>query len=114
EGQLIDPVGSDDFHDIRTYRPGDPIRHIIWRSYARSDDLMVKQYASYVEPRLWLRLETVDGDLEEKISRLTGLALKAVRLEREFGLEIGTSRINPGQGEAHLEQILKELALYGL
>jgi len=114
EGQLIDPVGSDDFHDIKTYRPGDSIRHIIWRSYARSDDLMVKQYASYVEPRLWLTLENVDGDLEEKISRLTGLALKATRLDREFGLQLGNLKIRPARGEAHLEHVLKELALYGL
>jgi uncharacterized protein (DUF58 family) len=114
EGQLIDPVGSDDFHDIRAYRPGDPVRHILWRSYARSDELMVKQYASYVDPRLWLTLEAVQGDLEEKVSRLTGLALQAARQEREFGLELDTIRIAPARGDAHLEQILKELALYGL
>lgn len=114
EGQLIDPIGSDDFNDIKAYRPGDPIRHIIWRSYARSDELMVKHYASYVEPRLWLTLDSVPGELEEQISRLTGLALQATRLEREFGLEMGQIRIPPGRGEAHLEQVLKELALYGL
>lgn len=113
EGQLIDPLGSDDFNDIKAYRPGDPVRHIIWRSYARSEELMVKQYASYVEPRLWLTLEAVDGELEEKISRLTGLALQATRLEREFGLELGSTRIPPSRGEAHLEQVLRELALYG-
>jgi uncharacterized protein (DUF58 family) len=114
EGQLIDPLGSDDFYDIKAYRPGDPVRHIMWRSYARSDELMVKQYASYVEPRLWLTLDNVAGDLEEKISRLTGLALKATRLDREFGLDLGNVKIRPARGDAHLEQILKELALYGL
>ncbi len=114
EGELIDPLGSDDFHDIKSYRPGDPIRHIIWRSYARSDELMVKQYASYVEPRLWLRLESVNGDLEERISRLTGLALQATRLDREYGLKLANVRIPPGRGEAHLEQVLRELALHGL
>jgi uncharacterized protein (DUF58 family) len=114
EGQLVDPLGSDDFNDIKAYRAGDPIRHIIWRSYARSDELMVKQYASYVEPRLWLRLETVAGDIEEKVSRLTGLALMATRSDREFGLDLGGIRIAPAQGKAHLEQVLKELALHGL
>ncbi|MGD8417125.1 MAG: DUF58 domain-containing protein [Pseudomonadales bacterium] len=114
EGDLIDPLGSDDFNDIKTYRPGDPVRHIIWRSYARSDSLMVKQYASYVEPRLWLSLDVVSGDLEERISRLTGLALQARRLDREFGLELGSVRSPPARGEAHLEQVLKELALYGI
>jgi uncharacterized protein (DUF58 family) len=114
EGQLIDPLGSDDFHDIKTYRAGDPVRHIIWRSYARSGELMVKRYASYVEPRLWLALDSVPGKLEERVSRLTGLALKATRQEREFGLDLGGVKIRPGRGDAHLEQVLKELALHGL
>lgn len=114
DGELIDPQGSDDFMDIKNYQPGDPIKHILWRSYARSGELMVKRYASFVEPRLWLDLEEVSGPLEERLSRLTGLALRATRLEREFGLRLGATEITPAIGEAHLEQILRELALYGL
>ncbi len=114
EGELIDPFGSEDFTDIKAYRSGDPVRHILWRSYARSDELMVKQYASFIEPRLWLDLEDVSGDLEERVSRLTGLALKATRAEREFGLRLGQLKISPALGEAHLEHVLRELALYGL
>ena len=51
---------------------------------------------------------------EEKLSRLTGMALKGTRQDREFGLETGQSRLSPGLGEAHLETVLRELALYGL
>lgn len=90
------------------------MKHIIWRTYARSGELVVKRYASFVEPRLWLDLEEVSGPLEERLSRLTGLALRATRLEREFGLRLGATEITPAIGEAHLEQILRELALYGL
>ena len=114
EGELVDPLGSDDFTDIRGYQFGDPTRHIIWRSYARSDELMVKRYSSYIEPRLWLDLNDVPGAIEEKLSRLTGLALRATRLEREFGLRLGTLVIKPAVGEAHLETVLRELALYGI
>lgn len=114
EGQLVDPFGSEDFRDIREYQPGDPTKHIIWRSYARSNELMVKQYASYVEPRLWLSLEDVHGPLEDRLSRLTGMALKATRAGREFGLHLGQVKLSPGLGEAHLEAVLRELALYGL
>ncbi|MFB3105384.1 MAG: DUF58 domain-containing protein, partial [Pseudomonadales bacterium] len=114
DGELVDPLGSDDFSDIKSYLPGDPVKHIIWRSYARSDDLVVKRYASFVEPRIWLDFEEVSGDLEERLSRLTGLALTATRREREFGLRLGSTDIKPAVGEAHLEQVLRELALYGL
>lgn len=115
EGELLDPQGSEDFSDIKAYQPGDPVKHIMWRSYARGgDELMVKRYASFVEPRLWLDLDNVSGELEERLSRLTGLALHATRLGREFGLRLGGAEIKPGLGEAHLERVLRELALYGL
>jgi uncharacterized protein (DUF58 family) len=114
EGELVDPQGSDDFTDIKSYQPGDPVKHIMWRSYARGGDLMVKRYASFIEPRLWLDLDQVAGDLEERLSRLTGLALQATRLGREFGLKLGAIEHKPAMGEAHLERVLRELALYGL
>jgi uncharacterized protein (DUF58 family) len=114
EGELMDPFGSEDFRDIKSYQQGDPIKHIIWRSWARSDELMVKQYASYIEPRLWLDIDEVSGPVEERLCRLTGLALKATRLEREFGLRLGNLKIAPASGESHLETVLRELALYGI
>ncbi|MEZ5557438.1 MAG: DUF58 domain-containing protein [Pseudomonadales bacterium] len=114
EGELIDPLGSEDFSDIKAYQPGDPVKHIIWRSYARGDELVVKRYASYLEPRLWLDIDQVPGELEERLSRLTGLALRAARIEREFGLRLGPLQIPPAMGETHLERVLRELALYGL
>lgn len=114
EGQLVDPLGSDDFSDIRPYQPGDPVRHVLWRSYARGDELMVKRYASYLEPRLWLDLEAVEGDVEQRLSLLTGMALEASRRSREFGLRLGAVTVVPATGEAHLERVLRELALFGV
>lgn len=114
EGELMDPLGSDDFVDIRDYQNGDSVRNILWRSYARSEQLVVKRYASYLEPRMWLDFDQQPGDTEEKLSRLTGLALQAARSEQEFGLRLPAGRVPPGVGQAHLEQVLKELALYGI
>ncbi|MCR9279145.1 MAG: DUF58 domain-containing protein [Pseudomonadaceae bacterium] len=113
DGVLIDPRGSDDFTDIRAYQAGDPVRHILWRSYAREGELAVKQYASYVEPRLWLSLDDMDGPLESRLSRLTGHAISCHRAGREFGLRLGSSELSPDAGKDHLERVLKELALYG-
>lgn len=113
EGELIDPLGSDDFTDIRTYAPGDPVKNILWRSFARTEEVVVKQYASYIEPRVWFDFEALDGDVERRLSLLAGLALTATRSEREFGLRLPGIEIKPGLGQVHLDRVLKELALYG-
>lgn len=114
DGVLIDPLGSEDFVDLRSYVPGDPIKNILWRSYARTDELVVKRYASYQEPRLWFDFDQVTGSVEEKLSLLTGFSLNATRAEREFGLRLPHREIPPGLGSTHLDQVLRELALYGL
>lgn len=114
DGELMDPQGSDDFSDMRMYRPGDPVRHIMWRVYARSDQLVVKEYTSYVDPRLMLDFDRVAGGTEERLSRLTGMALTAVRSGRDFGLAMPGVRIGAGVGESHRNSILRALALYGL
>lgn len=115
EGVLFDPRGSEDFTDIKAYTAGDPIKQVIWRSYAKSGgrDLVVKRYSSYVEPRLWLRFDELPGAVEHRLRCLTGYALKATHAAREFGLELPSNRIEPGIGEAHLERVLRTLALYG-
>lgn len=113
EGELMDPLGSDDFVDIRAYVPGDPVKNILWRSFARSDEVVVKQYGSYIEPRMWFDYDALSGDRETRLSRLTGMALTAARTEREYGLRLPGVEVKPGVGQAHLERVLKELALYG-
>ena len=114
DGELMDPQGSDDFSEMRTYRPGDPVRHIMWRVYARSDQLVVKEYTSYLDPRLMLDFERVGGGVEERLSRLTGMALNAARSGREFGLVLPGMTIRPGVGDPHRDSILRALALHGL
>jgi uncharacterized protein (DUF58 family) len=114
DGELMDPEGSDDFSDMRRYRSGDPVRHIMWRVYARSDQLLVKEYLSYLDPRLMLDFEHVPGDVEERLSRLTGMVLNAARAKREFGLALPGHTIKPGVGEQHRDAVLRALALYGI
>lgn len=43
--------GAMEFADYRSYRAGDPLRHIDWRVYAKSEQLMVRNYAQETDPR---------------------------------------------------------------
>ena len=113
DGHLTHREGSDDFYDMRSYQAGDSPRHIMWRSYACQDELLVKQFAAYADTRLILDWHQVEGEPELRLSRLTGMALTAYRNEKEFGLKLPQLEISPNSGKAHLDRVLKELALYG-
>jgi uncharacterized protein (DUF58 family) len=114
DGLLAHRTGSDDFHDMRNYHPGDSPKHILWRSYARQDELLVKQFAAYTDSSLVFDWHQLEGDTELRLSRLTGLALNAYKSDREFGLKLPHIEIKPNTGKLHLDNVLKELALFGL
>ena len=109
---LLDLQRNDDFYQMRNYHEGDPIKHISWRSYARNDELLVKEFAGYQGTDIILDWYQLDGDIEFKLSRLTGMALTAHRNQIEFGLRLPGNDIPCGSGDAHLNTVLRQLALY--
>lgn len=91
-GQVADPTGVLDgsrtgnlsFHGLRDYVPGDELRHIHWRSSARYDRLMVKEYVDTSHTRLTVLLDDRSGSPSEEaasgaethpdaVSRMAGL-----------------------------------------
>lgn len=46
-----------EFHDRRTYSPGDDVRHLDWRAMARSDQTLVRVYREELLPRLEVVLD---------------------------------------------------------
>lgn len=49
---------SVEFSDYRNYQPGDDLRHLDWRLYARSDRLCVKRYMQETNVRFYVVCDT--------------------------------------------------------
>ena len=113
EGELLQHEGVDDFHGFRDYQHGDPLRHVAWKSYARSDELLTKQYAAFVDRRVWLDWAMFGGmDREARLSRLCDWVLKLERTTDAYGLRLPGLEIEPSRGESHRDQVLTALALF--
>jgi uncharacterized protein (DUF58 family) len=65
---------SVEFAEHRQYNPGDPLRHIDWRVYGRSDKLFVKKYEEETNLRCCILLDTSSSmqfpDEKDKLSKL--------------------------------------------
>lgn len=107
--------GSDDFHSLREYREGDPLKHVAWKNFARGQGMLLKEFASTMDQRVWLRWEMFSElDTESRLSRLCWCAIRLDETGIDFGLEIPGRSIAPAKGEVHYRQVLEALALYGM
>ncbi|MBF0152860.1 MAG: DUF58 domain-containing protein [Magnetococcales bacterium] len=106
--------GEDDLANLRDYQPGDPLQKIHWKTSARRDRLVVREFFSMGQQVVWLAWEGLTGMAEEaRLSRLCRWVLDADRAGVPFGLSLPNEVIAPSRGEAHRTQCLTALALFG-
>lgn len=105
--------GEEEFHSLRDYRPGDPIRRLHWKTLAREGQPMIKLFAAPGAQTLWLdwqRLPAMDDEM--RLSRLCRWVLEADRLGHIYGLRLPGRVIEPGSGADHQRRCLEALALH--
>lgn len=113
EGELLDREGVDDFVGLREYQEGDGLRHIAWKSYARTQEMFTKRFAAYVDHRVWLDWDQFPGlDREGRLSRLAWWVVRLSGGPDEYGLRLPGVEVEPARGEAHREKVLTALALF--
>lgn len=113
EGDTASHRGADEFSGFKTYQVGDSMRNVAWKHYARGFDIMSKDFAAYVDHRMWLDWDYLGGmDREARLSRLCFWVVECSKTENEYGLRLPSNELTPGHGPAHNLQALKLLALF--
>lgn len=112
------------FVEHREYRPGDDLRLLDWRAYARSDRHQIKRFEQETHLRATLVVDR-SGSMayggegrrtksEHAATLLAALALILVRQGDAAGLTVFDTaverRLPPRTKPAHLEEILRELS----
>ena len=109
---------SDEFVALRDYRPGDPVRHIHWRSWAKTGAPIVKEFEDEFFVRHALVLDTFTGRphseaFEEAVSVAASFACTVLTQESLLDLLfVGPQAycFTAGRGLAHADQMLEILA----
>ena len=109
---------SDEFVSLRDYRRGDPVRHIHWRSWAKTGKPIVKEFEDDFFTRHALVLDTFTDDprgvvFEEAVSVAASFACSIQTQESLLDLLfVGPQAFSftSGRGLAHADQMLEILA----
>ena len=108
-----DARGEEDFAGLRKYNVGDSPRHVAWKAYARSGQLLSKQFAGADTSSQWFDFDAIAShDVEERLSILTRWIVDADRTLEDYGLRVPGAEFEPTHGEAHRRKCLETLALF--
>jgi uncharacterized protein (DUF58 family) len=103
---------SGEFDGVRAYQRGDPMRAIVWKKAAKSNELVTRDTVQHQRVQLWLDYQTCGAPGHEaKLSRLCTWVLLAEKNGLNYGLRLPQREVPSGQGEAHKRRCLEALAL---
>lgn len=113
-------VGLDNFAGIRSYQPGDPLKHLAWRQIARHDPALGGQLVSkhfeggaVAELSLDFAALPLAMDLEQKLARMASWVLQAEQRALPYSFRLAQHDYGPALGDAHRANCLRALALFG-
>ena len=106
---------GDDFAGVRAYSPGESLRHVDWKAYARGRPLSVKQFTGGDGYELWLDAsEMTRLPIEERLSQLALWIVNAEKEEIPYALKLGRTTLPLGLGPAQSRRALEVLAVAGM
>ncbi|TKS61852.1 MAG: hypothetical protein EWM72_00255 [Nitrospira sp.] len=107
---------GNDLYNLRLYHSGDDSRNIHWATTARTSKLMVRETEAEDQRRATIHLSTLapathNTVFEEAVTFTASLVHHFANRGYHLQLVAGSSRSSFGQGEAHLINLLRILAL---
>jgi len=112
-GAAVRQSSSGEFDGLRPYRRGDPLKTIVWKKAAKTDELVSRDSQQSQAVELWLDLALAGGgSVEQRLSRLCAWVVMADEAEVDYGLRLPSVELLPSRGEAHKRRCLEALALY--
>ena len=110
-GAIARVTQTGEFEGVRAYRRGDPMKLVVWKKAAKSEDLVSRDSLQAQRYELWLDMAAAGHpDAEHRISRLTAWVLQADKLGLDYGLRLPHLQVKPASGEAHKRRCLEALA----
>jgi uncharacterized protein (DUF58 family) len=101
------------FHALRDYVPGDDRRHIHWKTVARTDTLMVRQFEETRRAHLAIALSTntaeyaTENDFELAVSVAASIGLEAFKEQRNLSIRTHAGPIHTETGRTMLDDMTR-------
>jgi uncharacterized protein (DUF58 family) len=101
------------FHALRDYVPGDDRRHIHWKTVARTNKLMVRQFEETRRAHLAIALSTntaeyaTENDFELAVSVASSIGLEAFKEQRNLSIRTHAGPVHTETGRNMLDDMTR-------
>lgn len=103
-----------EYDGVRPYRAGDAKKRVVWKKFAKADELVTRDDVSAGAGKLLLDFNALAGmDVEARLSRLTSWVIACEKQATGFALQLSSDFLPHDEGSTHAHAALKKLALYG-
>ncbi|TAN67017.1 MAG: DUF58 domain-containing protein [Methylobacter sp.] len=112
--QGVSQQGADDFYGLQAYQPGDSIKHIHWKAFAKGLGVFSKKYGGEQSSEE-IRLDYDDAPghtVEERLSQLCRWVVDAEQAGLSYGFALPGLKLPPDNGLLHYRKCLEALALF--
>lgn len=103
-------AGNDDFYQLTSFVQGTALNKVSWKHYAKTQQLLTKEFTSDTSQELALNYNTLTGNNEHRLSQLCFLVNQLTDQQIAFSLTLPNKHITKGLGRSHQETCLKALA----
>jgi len=114
ESRSVSGTGEEPWN-INEFSSGDNPRHIHWKSSAKRDEIMKKEFMAQTERVMTVRLVDIEDDeevMEERIEQAATLADHFIKKGHPTGLWLPDLFLQPNRGALQSIRILEALAIF--
>lgn len=105
--------GDDEFESLITHLPEMGLHRISWKHYAKTQQLLVKQFSDFKSADAQFDFNLVTGDTEQRLGQLCFLVCQAFESDINYSLKLPNKLITTNSGKLHHQRCLQALSQVG-
>ena len=105
--------GDDEFESLITHLPEMGLQRISWKHYAKTQQLLVKQFSDFKSADAQFDFNLVTGDTEQRLGQLCFLVCQAFESDINYSLKLPNKLITTNSCKLHHQRCLQALSQVG-
>ncbi|MGO3785617.1 MAG: DUF58 domain-containing protein [Pseudoalteromonas prydzensis] len=112
DGEHKNTHGSDEFDGLIPHQVGMNMKRVSWKHYAKTQQLMVKEFVTYSAQSVFFDFNQLQGNTESRLQQLSYLISNACQQGTPYGLQLEAQLFDVDEGKQHCKKCLEALSRY--